>query len=167
MTTTKTPAATIRTELRAELGVTARQVSVCSDHGSLSLVIKAPGIKLKAVEEIANRQQRVRRCEITGDILQGGNTFVSVTFDWKLLEDAAQPIVQWVESIADDDESEGAISPVPGKSELGISRDRSLFRFWEGGRCSRISVGAHQAAEMIAERFVETAKTFDSQAAIG
>jgi len=45
---------------------------------SISLTIKDAEVDAEAVWEIANRSTSVDRCEASGEILSGGNTFVSV-----------------------------------------------------------------------------------------
>lgn len=72
-------AKTIRREIKAELGLNARQVSVRCHGGSISVTIKVPHAK-KPIQAIAARQEIVRRCEYSGDILSGGNRFVSVSY---------------------------------------------------------------------------------------
>lgn len=72
-------AKTIRREIKAELGLNARQVSVRCRTGSIDVTIKVPHAK-KPIQAIAARQEIVRRCEYSGDILSGGNRFVSVSY---------------------------------------------------------------------------------------
>jgi len=88
-TTAAQDAAKIRTELKSRYGWTSRQISVKSDTfsmgSSIDVTIKATGIKLADVKAIAEQFDRVRRCEVTGDILGGGNRYVNVQFDWEFL----------------------------------------------------------------------------------
>jgi len=85
-------AATIRAELKRR-GWSSRQVSVRSDSfsmgSSITVTIKAAGIPLATVREIAERAEHIHRCEVTGDILGGGNRYVSVHFDRTLLASVA------------------------------------------------------------------------------
>jgi hypothetical protein len=91
----------IRSELKARHGWTSRQVSVKSDSysmgSSIDIKIKVPGISIAAVEEVANGQERIHRCEHTGEILSGGNRYVSVSLDWELIKREAVKLVAWVE----------------------------------------------------------------------
>jgi hypothetical protein len=91
----------IRSELKARYGWTSRQVSVKSDSysmgSSIDIKIKAPGISIAAVEEIANGQESIRRCETTGEILGGGNRYVSVNLDWELIHAEGSKLTAWVE----------------------------------------------------------------------
>lgn len=85
-------AALIRAELKRH-GWGARHISVRSEEyslgSSITVTIKAAGIPLATVREIALRAEHVRRCEVTGDILGGGNRYVSVSFDRDLLASVA------------------------------------------------------------------------------
>lgn len=72
----------IRGELKAA-GHNSRKVSVRSEHFGISdgvnIQIKDPSVSLELVKSIAEPFESVRRCEITGDILGGGNTYISIT----------------------------------------------------------------------------------------
>jgi hypothetical protein len=93
MTTTATPtiriatpwaadAQKVRQALRAELGITSKQVTVrgrkCTYSHTVEVDVVAPGVNFAAVEAIALRIERVRRCEASGDTLLGGNVYVQV-----------------------------------------------------------------------------------------
>ena len=83
---TKTPAQNLRAALKAA-GYKASAISVRSRHGSLNVAIKDKAIALDNVEEIANGFSNVRRCEASGEILSGGNTFVFVQYAEKVREE--------------------------------------------------------------------------------
>lgn len=93
-TTAAEDAAKIRAELKRVRGWTSSQISVKSDSysmgSSIDVTIKAAGIKLAVVKEIAKEFERVRRCEYSGEILSGGNRYVSVKFDWEFLDSLAK-----------------------------------------------------------------------------
>ena len=71
----------IRKRLKAR-GWTARDVSVrCSSYSmgsSITVTIKNPDISLPLVERLAAPAESISRCEMTGDILSGGNRFLHV-----------------------------------------------------------------------------------------
>jgi len=75
--TESSPAASIRKSLAA-LGFTSREVSVRSDRNSFRITIKTPVLGSKTVKDIAKRFEKIDRCERSGEILGGGNTFVFV-----------------------------------------------------------------------------------------
>lgn len=93
-------AAEIRSTLKSRHGWTSRQVSVRASSFSMGsaidIKIKAPGVSLAAVKAIAEGQESIRRCEITGDILSGGNRYVSVSLDWRMVDAEADKLLAWV-----------------------------------------------------------------------
>ena len=80
----------IRKAIKEELGLNSRQVSCrqdnCTMSRSVSVVVKVP-VALSKVEEIAKRWKEVRRCEISKDILGGGNCFINVRFERGALDE--------------------------------------------------------------------------------
>lgn len=71
----------VREDLKNELGLNRTKVSVRSPHyGSIIVSIHDPSLDFDAIEKIAKRQESIDRCHASGEILCGGNTFVSV--DW-------------------------------------------------------------------------------------
>ena len=81
----------VRDALKKELGLNSRQVSVRSPHwGSIYVTIKTADAKYAAVQEIARRVEHVRYCQFSGDILSGGNTFVTVEFDDAVINKMAE-----------------------------------------------------------------------------
>lgn len=73
-------AKSIRATLKADYGYTSRQVSVRSSSGSISLEIKDPSVNYSVVEAVAERKQKIDYCKYSGEILSGGNLFVSVRY---------------------------------------------------------------------------------------
>lgn len=75
----------IRTALKNELGLSNRDVSVKSRHySSVSVDVKSMKAlaKYSQIKEIGNSQESIDRDEATGEILQGGNTFIFVSLDY-------------------------------------------------------------------------------------
>jgi hypothetical protein len=89
MTTTEY-AAQIRQALKRQHGWSSRQVSVRAEYfslgSSIEIVVKDPSIPLPAVKAIAQRAESIRRDEMTGEILGGGNRYVSVTYSHEAQE---------------------------------------------------------------------------------
>jgi hypothetical protein len=88
-------AKTIRADLKAA-GIPARSVSVSSTGGAINVVIKAADVDFSLVERIATRQSQVSRDE-DGEILAGGNRFVFVRFDDRVISDVAAGVVLGVD----------------------------------------------------------------------
>ncbi len=72
----------VRQAIKSELGYNSRQVSVRDNPGGLSTSItvrlKKPGLDFDKIEAIAERHVKVDRCERSGEIMGGGNTYVFV-----------------------------------------------------------------------------------------
>jgi hypothetical protein len=101
----KESAAIVRNALKAELGLTSRQVSVRADSFSMGsavrVSIKAP-VSREKVEQIANGQQRISYCEYSGEVLSGGNRYVTVDYDWQWVKAYGE---QFVEKLPTDGET--------------------------------------------------------------
>lgn len=80
--TTTEAAAEIRAELKKR-GISSRQVSVRADYysmgSSIEILIKDGAINHAKVKAIAEGKERIHRCQVTGEILGGGNRYVSVS----------------------------------------------------------------------------------------
>lgn len=78
----------IRQQIKTQLGYSSRKVSVRQRQGGLSycfqVTVKDLDIPLEPIEKIARKFKEVDKCERTGEILGGGNTYVFVEYDWKL-----------------------------------------------------------------------------------
>ena len=84
MRNTTERAAEIRTTLKRDHGWTSRQVSVRAHYfsmgSSIDVVVNDPAIPLPPVKAVAEAHESIARCEITHEILSGGNTYVSVGY---------------------------------------------------------------------------------------
>jgi len=116
----KQKAAEIRKQLKT-LGYSARDVSVRSDHNSLDITIRRNGLNVKAIRDIANSYENIRRCEASGEILSGGNTYVTVGF----ADDVWDAMTQLVKKLADDAglQTKGWARFTVGEHEYEISSD--------------------------------------------
>ena len=93
----KEKAKELRAILKKEMGVNAKQVSVksscCGYSDKLDIKIKDLTVNKNKVEELANTFDKVDRCEASGEILQGGNTYVFVEFDWETVSEAKDEFI--------------------------------------------------------------------------
>ena len=74
-------------ELRNELklaGYNQRMVSIRVDYPKIHATIRSEKVNSKIVENILQTAEKIHRCEVTGEILSGGNTFVDVSFSDKM-----------------------------------------------------------------------------------
>lgn len=80
-TTPAEDAAEIRKAYKAR-GWNSRDVSVRAEQfsmgSSINVTIKDPRVDWREAERIAEGKERIARCEITGEILSGGNRYVHV-----------------------------------------------------------------------------------------
>lgn len=83
-------AAYIRHTLKSEHGWNSRHVSVKARYysmgSSIDVRIKDASVALDVVEAIANKAERIDRCEYSGEILSGGNRYVHVSYDADVLQ---------------------------------------------------------------------------------
>lgn len=127
-------AAEIRKALK-EHGWNSRKVSVKSDYfsmgSSIDVVIKDADVDLETVEKIANEHESISRCEITGEILSGGNRYVSVRYSNEALEARKAPHREAVEAAAAllTDPEDNSLYDVEG-TEYMVGRNGHLLTLW-------------------------------------
>ena len=76
---------------RTRVGVTSESFSMGS---SVTVTIKDPTVDFEEVERIANTRESIRRCEYSGEILSGGNTYIHVYTTKEVDEALAAPYVE-------------------------------------------------------------------------
>ena len=99
MTTAAEAAKRIRQELKAR-GWSSRQVSVRAANysmgSSIRVEVRDADISLPTVRAIAKGSEQIRRCEISGDILSGGNRYVNTSYSTGARDELAG---RWVENV--------------------------------------------------------------------
>ena len=75
----------IKKELKEKLGIAPSKLSVRVDYNSIDVTIKCPMVSLGEVKAIVDQYESISRCEYTGEILSGGNTYVCVNYEWELI----------------------------------------------------------------------------------
>lgn len=102
--TTTEEAAAIRQELKKR-GWSARQVSVRSEYfsmgSSITVTVKDPTVPIDVVEEVAKCAERIDRCQITGEILSGGNRYVHVSYSREAERAVMAPWLALVQAAVD------------------------------------------------------------------
>lgn len=137
-------AAEIRAAYKAR-GWSNRKVSVRAEYFSLGssihVEIKHPEVDETEATRIAEEAESIRRCEITGEILSGGNRYVSVSHSPECEKAMAAPYVEAVEealrTLAEGGHKPGAgaICGIAGIEEAGVSLEPCGFaRLWVGSR---------------------------------
>ena len=94
---TSSSAANLRAALKTA-GYSARQVTVRQRHSTLDVAIRERGVSLTKVSTIAGAFESVRRCEASGEILLGGNVFVSVAYADVLVDPIKASILATLEA---------------------------------------------------------------------
>lgn len=125
----------IRDLIKKEFGYTSRQVSVKSRSSTLDITIKDPMIKIKPIEEIAKRFQKIDRCEASGEILSGGNRYVFVDYSDEARAARAQPYLKAVEAALETIADESTLARVDGTTFLVGKPNRGYqsISVWNNG----------------------------------
>lgn len=156
-TTNTTPVRVLRAALKTA-GFNGRKVTVRLDQSTLRVTIRDPSAPLSTVKTIADRFSSIRRCEKTGEILCGGNTFVDVQYMDELVAPVAASVVALLTPAAD-----GVVVALPGGFRAAkISRQGGAtypdeVQIWGpsfDGRNS-IACGVTWAAERIAIAYLD------------
>lgn len=147
-------AAQIRSTLKQTHGWTSRQISVRSEYfsmgSSIDVIVKDPAIPLPVVKAVAEGAESIRRCEISGEILGGGNRYVSVRYSHEAQAAIGARYLDAVQRAVD--------AVAPGSSRLEpigetgflVGRPNAwLLTLW--GPDSAGCLGQHNGAQSIAE----------------
>jgi len=142
--------AEIRKELK-ENGYNRNHVSVRSRHySSITVEIKKADVDYNLVEKIARKQEHYRRCEYSGDILQGGNTFVSVDISSEaaesvITEEFAAKVEKVAAEVIETCEPWSGISFHNGQFIMmkEDGRDCYIIHRETNNRCCRIQYNSH------------------------
>lgn len=93
-------------------------MSVRANNDSLRVTIKDPSVSRRHVQTLAREYESIQRCEITGDILCGGNRYVSVQHS----RDAMHALTAiWTPAV------ERAAAKLPGYSSSLIRVERTPY----------------------------------------
>jgi hypothetical protein len=94
----------VKKELRAN-GIKTKNIRIRCNYSAVYITLKDLTIDIDKVQEVArNKWEHYSRDERSGEILQGGNTFVFVEYDWQVLRDAAAERMDEAEKIINDGE---------------------------------------------------------------
>lgn len=165
MKTTTEEAREIRAAYKRR-GWSSRMISVRTDYFSMGsaihVTIKSPGIDESEAERIAKGAERISRCEITGEILSGGNTYVSVNHSEECREilarrhtDALEKAIKTLVRIGD----RNRLEQIAGAGDACVGLENGRARLWIGSRMamefypgneSGIQSGAFHLARLLA-----------------
>ncbi len=138
--TTKQTAANLRASLKSA-GYNARMVSVRTSYysmgSSITLTIRSADVDYATVKALADGAEKIDRCEFSGEILSGGNTYVHLNFDSKVEDEVAARVKDATEAaLALAKASPGSCIDIDGVPGLSLEIDRqnpeTCGRLWAG-----------------------------------
>lgn len=126
---TKERAAQMRKEFKAN-GWNARKIGVRTEYFSMGsaihVTVRDASVDCNKAKEIAGGFERIDRCEISGEILSGGNCYLHFGLADKVKETLTAPILPAVEAALEEvkglDETSTALVSVNGTGTL-VGRD--------------------------------------------
>jgi hypothetical protein len=149
----------IRKTLKAQHGWTSRDVSVRADRysmgSSIYVTIRRADIPLAIVEGIAKQAESISRCAITGDILSGGNRYVSVRYDRAATDAIAAKVRPNVEAAvaAVGTVETSALERIAG-TRFSVGRTMHTFTLWSGSfiqQCTNVDELARTVGALMAQ----------------
>jgi len=112
-----------------KLGINSRQVSVTAPYyGSIRVSVKDLSVNIEQLQQIASQYETVHYCHVSQEILSGGNTFVSVSYDWKVLAEAKKT----EEYKALEKMVEEKLSTIEGNSGVEVVKGFRVFKNYNG-----------------------------------
>ncbi len=159
---TKTAAQAIRAALKSELSANSKKVSVRIDRYSMGsaihVEIKDASMKFAEVHAIASAYEEVRRCEISGDILSGGNMYVSVGWSHGARGERAARHVDAVKEAMQGAGAHGGFYDVSSARGVSVVTDGvGGFQLFKGGAAGMHVNTAETAAAIVADYVDELA----------
>lgn len=132
----KEAASDIRATLKKQHGWTSKQVSVVSDVYSMGstvrVMIKDPAVNIEDVKAVAEPHESIRRCEMTGDILSGGNMYIHVNYSSEAMDIRKNrylpAVLKAIEERAQHGES--SLIPIEGTKYLVGTTPYGLLSLW-------------------------------------
>ena len=129
-------AAQLRKELKAH-GWTSRDISVraksCTYSSAIDVVVKRADIDIGKVKELAMEYESISRCEYSGEILSGGNTYVEVRRAYELAESMADAIKPaCIKALKEAGAENNVVVEVDGTEfTLSVSRGNNRITVWD------------------------------------
>lgn len=127
----------IRERIKNELGYNSKQVSVrssyCGYSSETSITVKDLSCDFEAIEKIANSFEKVDYDQYNGEILSGGNTYISVAYDWGVLHQAEEKEIE---------NAEKAINEADLENE---ARNQTFYTDKQGGQYVIIPSGLEKS----------------------
>jgi hypothetical protein len=162
------PADSLRSALK-EAGFGARRVTVRTDGSTLRVTIRDASASLTKVKVIADRFESVRRCEASGEILAGGNTYVDTEYSEALVAPIKSALVAVLEPAPADEfiALPGGFRAFKVSREYGGASYLAQIRM-EGPTFdyrNNLATGVTWAAERLAVAYLDAAASGEGTAA--
>lgn len=127
----------IRAAFKA-LGWNNRMVSVRARNFSMGsaidVVVKSAKVNFAEAKMIAEDAESIRRCEVTGEILSGGNRYVHVRLSDEAKAELAAPWMERVEKALEKAQERDVHSEVEGSSISFAKVQEGQVQVWDGDR---------------------------------
>ncbi len=149
-----TKAQTVQAELKAN-GINSRQVSVRADNysmgSSIDVTIRDAAISPGQVVPVAYKVERVDRCEITGEILSGGNTYVHVAYSEDVRAERCKELAAEIDrAILKVEHGSNALVPVEGHELfIGAGKWEGEFAIWNDHHIAQGRTSLELAAAIV------------------
>jgi len=169
MTTAAQDCKAIRTELK-KIGISNRRVSVRAENysmgSSIHVEIKDATIAMSTVKAIAEAHEKIDRCEITGDILSGGNRYLHISYSPEASAERGAPYLADVRAAMEaiGTEPTNALTSITGTGILVGSDNGMGWQLWNGSVAGMHFNTAEAAARIVAD-YVEENAAADAAAA--
>ena len=96
----------LRQKFKEKYNLSISDISIRSERSCVTICLKSITLNIKEIERIASSFEVVHRCEVTHEILSGGNLFVNVRFDYDTLENFYEthqaPLLDIIENTKED-----------------------------------------------------------------
>lgn len=160
---TKESAKALRSFLKKTHGWNARQVSVRCEYFSMGsavhVTIRDPEVPLAPVKAAASEHcERIARCEMTGEILSGGNTYLHCGYSEEASAARSAPYLEAVKAAAEalgpDGEKTSCLHSISGTAVLlGKGSNGYGLRLWANGtagmECNTPECAARGVADLV------------------
>lgn len=166
MTTATEKAKIIRAELKAQ-GISNRKVSVRAEYFSMGqairVEIKDPAVEIATVKAIAEPHEKIDRCELTGDILAGGNTYLTVEYSPEANEARAEQYVEPTREAFEAAKADPSSCVQIKGTHVEVSFSHGSYQLWNGDtpgmHVSTVECAARVVADYVGAAAEEDAKT--------
>lgn len=136
----------IKAELK-KAGYTVKQVSVrsgnCGYSDKTDITVKDLSCNINEIRKICASFERIDYDQYNGEILAGGNTYISVQWDWKLINEATKANLEKAKNTIENMDNSVKLYEDTEKYLVlckGRDNDFDIAEFKQGEHCGRVVV---------------------------